>query len=120
MTIEDEQLYAAVQWQRKQRRRRAVRLGDVTKELMDNRISPQQARFGPIAELWNRLLPQELRRHCKIVDISGGRLKVLVDLPAYMYEMQLCSSELLSEIQRQCPRARIKKIKFVVGSKARA
>lgn len=115
MTIEDEQLYSAVQWQRKQHRREAVRLGDVTRELMENRISPQQARFGPIAQIWNRLLPEELRRHCKIAGFSAGRLKVLVDLPAYMYEMQLCSSEILSELQRQCPRAHIKKIKFVVG-----
>jgi predicted nucleic acid-binding Zn ribbon protein len=119
MTIEEEQFYSAVQWQKKPRRPEAVRLGDVTRELMENRISPQQARFGPIAELWNQLLPQELRRHCKIAGISGGQLKVLVDLPAYMYELQLCSSELLSEMQRQCPRANIKKIKFVVGSKAR-
>lgn len=118
MTIEDEQLYSAVQWQRKQRRGEAVRLGDVTRELMENRISPQQARFGPITEIWNRLLPEELRRHCKIAGFSAGRLKVLVDLPAYMYEMQLCSSEILSELRRQCPRAHIKKIKFVVGTKA--
>jgi hypothetical protein len=87
---------------------------------MENRISPQQARFGPIARLWNQLLPDELHRHCKIDGISGGRLKVLVDSPAYLYELQLCSSELLGELQRQCPRAQIKKIKFVVGSKSRA
>ena len=115
MTIEDEQLYSAVKWQRKPRQPETVRLGDVTRELMENCISPQQARFGPIADIWNQLLPEELRRHCKIAGISAGQLKVLVDLPAYMYEMQLCSSELLSEIKRQCPRAHIKKIKFVVG-----
>ena len=120
MTNEDEQLRCAVKWQKKPYMDRAVRLGDVTRELMENRISPQQARFGPIADLWNQLLPDELRQHCKIAGISGGRLKVLVDSPAYRYEMQLCSSELLSELQRQCPRAHIKKIKFVVGSKSRA
>ncbi len=115
MTIEDKQFYSALKWQKKPRPHEAVRLGDVTKDLMDNRISPQQAKFGPIAELWNRLLPEELRRHCKIAGFSAGRLKVLVDLPPHMYEMQLCSPELLSELQRQCPRANIKEIKFVVG-----
>jgi len=116
MTNEDEQLRGTVKWQRKRHLDRAVRLGDVAKELMENRISPQQARFGPISELWSQLLPDELRRHCKIAGISGSQLRVLVDLPAYMYELQLCSSELLSELQRQCPRAHIKKIKLVVGS----
>ncbi|MHC4642686.1 MAG: DciA family protein, partial [Planctomycetota bacterium] len=97
-----------------------VRLGDVTTELMKSRISPQQARFGPIAELWTMLLPDELRRHCRIVGFSGGQLKVQVDSPAYRYELQLCSSELLSELQQECPRAHIKKIKFVVGSQGRS
>jgi len=94
----------------------AVTLGECARELMKNRISPQQARFGSVADVWSQLLPDELRRHCKIADISGGQLKVLVDLPTYMYELQLCSSELVSELQRQCPRAHIKKIKFIVGS----
>ncbi len=120
MNNEDEQLRCAVKWQRKPYLDRAVRLGDVTRELMENRISPQQARFGPISELWSQLLPDELRKHCKIAGIAGGRLNVLVDSPAYRYEMQLCSSELLSELQQQCPRAHIKKIKFVVGSESRA
>jgi hypothetical protein len=111
----DEQLNGTVKRQRKRYLYGAVRLGDVARELMDNRISPQQARFGPIAELWSRLLPDELRRHCKIAGIYGGQLKVLVDLPVYKYELQLCASELLSELQQQCPRAHIKKINFVVA-----
>ncbi len=116
MMNEDEQLRSAVNRQKQRYRDKAVKLGEVTKELMENRISPQQARFGSIPEIWNQLLPDELRRHCKIAGIFGGRLKVLVDLPAYQYELQLCSSELLSELQQQCPRAHIKKIQFVVGS----
>ncbi len=92
-------------------------MGEVAKKLMESRISPQQAKFGSVPEIWNQLLPEELRRHCKIAGISGGRLKVLVDLPAYMYELQLCSSELLCELQLQCPRAHIKKIQFVVGTR---
>lgn len=94
---------------------RTVRLGDTITQLMENRISPQQARFGAVEELWSQLLPAGLRRHCKIADISAGQLKVLVDLPPYLHELRLCSSELLKELQQQCPRAQIKKIKLVVG-----
>ena len=92
------------------------RLGDVARELMKNRISPRQARFGSIPEVWNRLLPEQLSRHCRIQGISAGQLKVQVDSSPYQYELQLCSEEILSELQQQCPRANIKKIKFVVGS----
>jgi len=93
----------------------ATRLGDTLSQLMDSRISPQQSRFSSIVELWSQLLPPELYRHCKIADISGNLLKVQVDSPAYMYELRLCSFELLEQLQCQCPLARIKKIKFTIG-----
>ena len=93
----------------------AVRLGETVKELVEGRISRQQARLGPVVEQWDRLLPDELREHCRIADISGGQLKVQVDSPSYEYELRLCSSEILAELQARCPGARIEKIKFMPG-----
>ena len=113
---EDEQLlHNAVEGQRVRKSDRTVRLGDAVQQFLAEQVSPRQARFGAVAELWSQLLPAELCRHCEIVDISGGQLKVRVDSPAYKYELQLCSSELLEELQQQCPRARLTKIKFVVA-----
>ena len=102
----------------RQARRRgtsAVRLGDTLCELMESRISQRQCRFGAVAEVWSQVLPSALREHCELVDISGGQLKVRVDSSPYKYELQLCSSELLEELRRQCPQARLTRIKFVVG-----
>jgi predicted nucleic acid-binding Zn ribbon protein len=87
-------------------------LGDVLSELVEKRISPRQARFGLIAEAWGQLLPDELYQHCRIIDISGGRLQVSVDSPSYMHELQLLSCELLEELSRDCPRAQVREIKF--------
>lgn len=92
-----------------------VRLGDVLNELLVNRISPAQATLRSVDEAWSRLLPAELSQHCRIADISSGQLKVLVDSPPYMYELQLCSSDILRELQRQCPRARLRKIRLAIG-----
>lgn len=92
-----------------------VRLGDVLQEVLTEQISPLQARFGDLADAWGEIVPGELYEHCEIIDARGGELKVCVDSPAYMYELRLCSSELLEELQRQCPQARLKRIKFVVG-----
>ncbi len=94
----------------------AVKLGDVARLVMDRHISPRQSRFGDIAEVWAEILPDELCRHCEVVDASGGQLKVRVDSPSYMYELQLCSSELLEEMRRRRPRARLTRIKFVAGT----
>jgi len=94
---------------------RTVRLGEVAEQLMTEQISPRQEKFSSVAEVWNLILPAELAQHCEIVGVSGGQLKVQVDSPSYMYELQLCSSELLEELQQQCPKARLMKIKFVVS-----
>jgi predicted nucleic acid-binding Zn ribbon protein len=93
----------------------AFGLGQVAQQLMDRQISPRQAVFSDVTETWSRVLPAELSRHCEIVDISGGLLRVRVDSPSYMYELRLCSSELLEELQQHCPKARLTRIKFVVA-----
>jgi len=93
----------------------AVRLGEVVQRLMVEQIAPMQSRFGGLAQAWGETVPGEVGRHCEIVEVAGGQVKVRVDCPAFMYEMQLCRMELVEELQRRCPEARIKRIKFVVG-----
>jgi len=101
--------------QRRARPGAAARLGDTLSELIEDKIAPRQGRFESIVRLWGQLLPAELSKHCRIVDVSAGRLKVLVDSPSYMCELQLCSSAVLKELQRECPQARLQKIKLAVG-----
>ena len=93
----------------------AAGLGQIVQQVLDGQISPRQAIFSKVAETWRQMLPAELGMRCEITDISGGQLVVKVDSPPYMYELQLCSSELLAELRQQCPRARLTKIKFVVA-----
>jgi hypothetical protein len=93
-----------------------ARLGDAVRDVLENRISPRQARFSSVVESWQQLVPVEFACHCKLADLTAGTLKVMVDSPSYMYEMQLCRSALLSELQRECPHARIRKIDLAVGS----
>jgi len=109
------QLHNIVRPQAGQRPETTVKLGDTLRELMEKQISPRQAKFEAVSESWGQLLPVELGRHCEIADISGGRIKVLVESAAYAYELRLCSSELLGQLKSHCPQARIEKIDFVVG-----
>jgi predicted nucleic acid-binding Zn ribbon protein len=92
-----------------------VELGDVLARLMEERIAPEQARFESVAEQWAELLPLELHRHSKVAGISGGQLNVLADAPAYMYELQLRSAQLIEHLQQRCPHARIRTIKVALG-----
>ncbi len=99
----------------KSNRNSAAHLGDVVRKIMDERISPRQAKFGSIAEIWSQLLPPELEQHCRLAEIASGQLKVVVDSPPHLRELRLCTSELLTELQRQCPQARIRDIRFTIG-----
>ena len=112
---DSKQLVEAVKWRAKRRTGRAVRLGQALGGLVEKQIGPKQAKVAAVIEVWNQLLPEELRRHCRIIGISGENLKVLVDSPSHMYELQLCRGELLEELQQQCRHSKIRKIKFVLG-----
>jgi len=111
MMDEIEQIQNTLDYRRRRKRYGAVNLGQVAQKLLDERISPQQAKFSQVDEVWSELLPAGLQQHCEIVGLSGGQLDVKVDSPSYVYELQTCSSELLAELQRQCPRVRLTKIK---------
>lgn len=109
-----EQLRNITNW-RKRHSRQAAKLGNVINELLETKISPLKSKYMLVTELWNELLPEELCQHCRITNISGGRLKVLVDSPSFASELRWHSAGLLEEIKRQCPQARIKDIQFIVG-----
>jgi len=92
-----------------------ARLADSIQQLMQQRIQPARRVFVDVTGCWDNLLPDELRRHCRIVQISNGHLKVQADSPSYLYELKLSGPEILEHLQSCCPRARIKKINFVVS-----
>ncbi len=79
--------------------RQPARLDSAVQELIEERIEPRQGKCEKLALLWSQILPAELSKHCKIVGICGGQLKVQVDSPSYMYELQICSSELIRELR---------------------
>lgn len=93
----------------------AVRLGDTVRDVLQNQISPRQQKFSSIVTCWQQLVPAELARHCTIAGIRAGRLKVRVDAPAYIYELQLRKADLLRELQQRCPRGRLQKIDLALG-----
>jgi hypothetical protein len=110
----DEMLRNVTRFKAPRRRKTEKKLSDVLQGYMAS-VSSRYERFAPVAKLWNQLLPAELSKHCRVADISAGQLMVYVDSSAYVYELRLCKPELLKQLQEQCPRARIKEIKFAVG-----
>jgi len=116
MVDAEQQLRSIGRFKKSRRPERTSRLGEVLGELMEKRISPRQAKFEAVDDVIAGALPAELRRHCRVEDISAGQLKVSVDSPSYAHELRLCSPAIVDEFQRCCPAARIRKIKVVLGN----
>lgn len=114
--MEERQLQEAIN----QRKRggiggRTVLLGKALDKLVKGRLSTQYSRYGGVVKAWDSLLPAELSRQCRPVGVSGGQLEVAAESAVYAGQLRICSEQLLSHLQRQCPRARIRKIKITVG-----
>ncbi len=107
-------LQALVKQRKKARPDRIIRLGDAVTTLVEKQISPRQQQLELLYQTWIKLLPVELGRHCKIIDFCDGKLTVRADSPSYMYELRMCSPQIKTELNRQCRRVNIKKIKFVL------
>ena len=55
-----------------------VCIGEIAQKFLGEQVSPRQAKYGALVELWQQILPAELSRHCEITDFSGGQLTVKV------------------------------------------
>jgi len=73
-------------------------------------LGPVHDRFDSLADAWEGLLPGNLRSHCRLGSFTAGCLKILADGPSYICELRFCTADLLRELQRLCPRARVCRI----------
>ena len=115
-TREDEQLLRITQGPRQRiQRRRPSRIASIIKAYLTKQVLPLERTNIAIVEAWNQMLSQELAAHCRLTGVSAGVLKVTVDSPVYLQQMNLAKTELLDQLQQECPRVWIKKINFTIG-----
>jgi predicted nucleic acid-binding Zn ribbon protein len=110
----DEQLRRIAQWKKPQPLA-SVRLGTVLEKYVQEQVAPKYEQFSAVEEAWRQVIPDELAQHCRCDGVSAGSLKIIVDSPAYMYKLQMVSSELLEGLEQLCRRQKIRKLKFVPG-----
>ncbi|MBN1505884.1 MAG: DUF721 domain-containing protein [Sedimentisphaerales bacterium] len=89
--------------------RDACRLGELLPAFVDA-LGPVHDRFDSVADAWEGLLPGNLRSHCRVGSFTGGCLRVLADGSSYICELQFSKADLLRELQRLCPGARVRRI----------
>ena len=91
------------------------RLGEVVNALMERSIMPGQKRVNPVVEAWLGIVPPGFAPYCRVKGLVRSELRIGVDSPVYLYELQLCSQDLLKALQEKVPKAGLRRIKFMLG-----
>ena len=105
---EDTDLRGATSWQWR-RPQTTERLGVGLETYLDGKLSDFR-KNAMVVDAWRQVLPSRFYEHCHLSGISRGVLRLEVEPGPYMHELGLLSEELLGHLQRECPRAGLKKI----------
>ncbi len=100
------------------RRSEPAPLAEALAEVMEPRrtgITHRYEAAGRLSEVWAQLLPEEMARRCRIVDLAAGLLTVAVDSPSYMYELRISSNQLVEHLRRECPEAKLRAMKIMLA-----
>jgi hypothetical protein len=91
------------------------RLGELVDTIMRRSIKPNQKRINPVVEAWLSIVPPGFAPYCCVKGVVRSELRIGVNSPVYLYELQLCSQDLLKALQEKVPRAGLRRIKFMLG-----
>ena len=72
-----------------------------------------------VVDIWQELLPENLREACSLESISGGVVLVAVEPGPYMHELSMLSEELVQHLRQLSPQAGVRKIRLVPLSASR-
>jgi hypothetical protein len=100
------------------RRSQPALLAEALAEVMEPRrtgITQRYEAASRLNEVWAQLLPEEMTRRCRIIDLAAGVLAVEVDSPSYMYELRISSHQIVEHLRRECPEAKLKAMKITLA-----
>ncbi len=107
----DQKLYGASCWQ-VQPKKTSVPLNDAMSSYFKHR-SRTFEKNSSIVDAWQRIVPVLLQDYCRLDKRVGNTLYVQVLAGPYMHQAQMVCSEWIEQLQQQCPRCGITKIRLI-------
>ena len=90
-------------------------LAKLVEQFVRREVVPRQKKLSRLGQAWRELLPETLREHTCLENVSRGTLKVLVDNGPSLYELNQLKEELLDQLRQLCPSVAPAEIRFVRG-----
>jgi len=111
--MDDRQLRTA--WQNRQMTDRTTRLGEPLTFLMKHTLSKRVRRLGALAQVWDQVIPDEMREHTALEGYSRGTLTVMVDSAAHRFHLELLLRGGLRKVLAERFAGPLNRIKLVPG-----
>ena len=102
-------------WQQRRPWERAAHVSQPIQMLMKYRLARRVRALSRMAEIWDDVVPAEIREHTALERLDRGTLTVMVDSAAHRFRLQmLLNGGLLKEIQHRFCEA-LNKVRLVPG-----
>lgn len=85
--MDDRQLRTV--WQNRQPADRTARLGEPLAILMQHTLGKRVKQLGVLAQVWDDVIPDEIRRHTALEGYSRGTLTVIVDSAPHRFQLEM-------------------------------
>ncbi len=76
---------------------------DIIKNVIGNIANQKGDHVALIEDLWNKILSEDELKHCKISGVKDKKITVLVDSPAWMFQLKTKKKKILEEINNSTP-----------------
>jgi len=86
---------------------------DVIHSVIGKLASKQIDQGGKLERIWENILEKEDIKHTRILGMNQGKVLVVVDSPAWMYQMRMKKTRLLQKLIDEIPD--VKEIRFKIG-----
>ena len=102
-------------WQQRQFRPAGIHLGQTVSLFVKHNLARRVRQLGKLAEIWDEVIPEDIRPHTALESFNRGVLTVLVDSAAHRFHLQtMLTGGLKREIQARFPAA-LDRIKLKPG-----
>lgn len=91
-------------------------LGEEMVNFYHQSVQKRQTKLGEISVCWGQLVPEILNDHCALESLYRGKLTVVVDDAAHLYELkQLLLAGLEKQLLLACRKSGLRKISLKQG-----